>query len=712
VEDALALSRTGDFAGTPYYMSPEQAMSQRIGIDYRTDVYSLGVTLYEMLCLKLPFEGKTSHDVLRQIILIDPRDPHKTNSKVPRDLSTICLKAMEKHPEGRYQSMTEFGDDLERFLSGDVILAKPSGLGTRLWKRVKRNPVLSAALAVAILAILIFATVVPWIIATNEKKAKIEIDKQRKIADDRLKLNYQLAARKDIEKLLYDARSIWPAHPDNVEAYESWINRADDQFDRVAEYQNELETLRGQALPYPEEIKRRDRETHPEWKALLILRDQREELARKIVTIEAGGSAVGENVQRESPISLEKLKEELADLDEKMKNLEEEVFRRRTWDFEDPETKQWHDHLAGLISEIEDLLGQQQNTRKDINVRLEFARTVRKRSIDDHRDAWDRAIASIADRNECPCYNGLKISEQLGLVPLGKAPASGLWEFAQIRTGDIPERGEDGRLNFSEKSGLIFVLIPGGSFQMGSRRPSAAHPVGSPNVDPMSVAYERPVHEVRIDPFFLSKYEMTQGQWSRFRFHNPSGYMAGEAYRGKKITLLHPVEYVSWKDCNALMYQLGLRLPTEAEWEYACRAGTTTVYWTGDEKESLEGAANLYDLFYKKGDDRPWAIHEEWLDDGYHLHAPVGSYRPNPFGLYDMHGNVSEWCLDAVPRSMNYEGAPADGSAVKRYQATTYILRGGSYFKLAVLCRSACRSHDILTMRYMDNGIRPACSLK
>jgi len=126
VEDALALSRTGDFAGTPYYMSPEQALSRRIGINHRTDIFSLGVTLYELLTLQRPFEGKTSQEVIKQIVMQDPKSPMKSNPRVPRDLSVICLKAMNKNPDHRYQTMNEFADDLKRFLEGDVILAKPA----------------------------------------------------------------------------------------------------------------------------------------------------------------------------------------------------------------------------------------------------------------------------------------------------------------------------------------------------------------------------------------------------------------------------------------------------------------------------------------------------------------------------------------------------------------------------------------------------------
>jgi len=162
VEDALALSRTGDFAGTPYYMSPEQAASNRIGIDRRTDIFSLGATFYEMLTLTRPFQGKSSQEVLRKILLNEPPDPRRINEGVPRDLAVICLKAMEKDPSRRYQTMNDFADDLRRFLSGDVILARPAGLATRFMKRLRRNPAFSAAAAIAFIAVATLLGAVPW----------------------------------------------------------------------------------------------------------------------------------------------------------------------------------------------------------------------------------------------------------------------------------------------------------------------------------------------------------------------------------------------------------------------------------------------------------------------------------------------------------------------------------------------------------------------
>jgi eukaryotic-like serine/threonine-protein kinase len=185
VEGALALSRTGDFMGTPFYMSPEQAMSRRIGIDHRTDIYSLGVSLYETLTLKHPFEGETSQEVLKKIIFLEPKDLRKVNSRVPRDLAVICLKAMEKEQRHRYQTMTDFADDLRRYLDGEVILAKPSGPAGRLWKRVRRNPGVSAAIGVAIVTALSLLFSTFWIAAQKEREKEEAIQREAYIANIR-----------------------------------------------------------------------------------------------------------------------------------------------------------------------------------------------------------------------------------------------------------------------------------------------------------------------------------------------------------------------------------------------------------------------------------------------------------------------------------------------------------------------------------------------
>jgi tetratricopeptide (TPR) repeat protein len=148
VEDALELSRTGDLSGSPFYMSPEQANARPADIDERSDVFSLGATLYEALTLSRPFDGDTVSQVLHKILVVDPPDPREIRSLCPRDLALICLKMLEKEPARRYASMGEVADELRRFTNNEPIRAKPSGLWTRTAKWSRRNPVWAASSAI------------------------------------------------------------------------------------------------------------------------------------------------------------------------------------------------------------------------------------------------------------------------------------------------------------------------------------------------------------------------------------------------------------------------------------------------------------------------------------------------------------------------------------------------------------------------------------
>ena len=146
------LTLTGDILGTLRYMSPEQALAKRVVIDGRTDVYSLGVTLYELLTLRPAFDGQDRQEILRKIAEEEPAPPRKLNPAVPRDLETIVLKAMAKEPAGRYATAKELADDLRRFLEHKPIRAR-AGLGAGAGpKWCRRNP---RGLAAAVLVLLV-----------------------------------------------------------------------------------------------------------------------------------------------------------------------------------------------------------------------------------------------------------------------------------------------------------------------------------------------------------------------------------------------------------------------------------------------------------------------------------------------------------------------------------------------------------------------------
>ncbi len=216
---------------------------------------------------------------------------------------------------------------------------------------------------------------------------------------------------------------------------------------------------------------------------------------------------------------------------------------------------------------------------------------------------------------------------------------------------------------------LEMIYIPGGEFMMGSN-----------NYDD-----EKPPHRVKLSPFLIGKYPVTQAQWKAVMVKNPS-HLKGDDL---------PVEMVSWDDavefCEAISKKTGknYRLPTEAEWEYACRAGSTTNYCFGDDEKSLSDYA-----WYSNNSDGKT--------------HPVGQKKPNAWGLHDMHGNVWEWCSDRYSASYYDEcerhGVVTDpqgpGSGSHR------VDRGGGWNFVAVNCRSAYRGYVAPGVRYGYLGFR------
>jgi serine/threonine protein kinase len=147
------MTLTGEFVGTPAYMSPEQIAAGRTPLDHRTDIYSLGATLYELLTLQPPFRGERRDQLLAQILHKEPKAPRKLNRRVPVDLETICLKAVEKDPDRRYQTAGQMAEDLRRYVNRFAIAARRAGPVERLKKWAKRHPGLVAGLACAALAV-------------------------------------------------------------------------------------------------------------------------------------------------------------------------------------------------------------------------------------------------------------------------------------------------------------------------------------------------------------------------------------------------------------------------------------------------------------------------------------------------------------------------------------------------------------------------------
>lgn len=247
-----------------------------------------------------------------------------------------------------------------------------------------------------------------------------------------------------------------------------------------------------------------------------------------------------------------------------------------------------------------------------------------------------------------------------------------------------PQPGDVDTVDLGGGVMLELVWIPKGTFIMGS-----------PEEEQGRYGSEGPQHDVTFRRgFWLGKYEVTQAQWEAVMGNNPS-YFAGDGRL--------PVEYVSWNDCQEFLNKLNarvggaFRLPSEAEWEYACRAGTSTPFYFG---ETLSTDQANYDGNYIYGAGKQGVYRRRT--------TPVGSFPANAWGLHDMHGNVWEWCKDDWHGS-TYEGAPDEGSAwVDSPRGSLRVHRGGSWNYDPRGCRSANRGRGTPVYRDYYLGFRLA----
>jgi formylglycine-generating enzyme required for sulfatase activity len=295
-----------------------------------------------------------------------------------------------------------------------------------------------------------------------------------------------------------------------------------------------------------------------------------------------------------------------------------------------------------------------------------------------------------------PATDSLATAESVELrVPDGFVPAPDTQPEPYTNTGWAKDI-------IHEKTGVEMVFIPAGEFMMGA-----------PFSKEGRLMHESPVHRVRISkPFYLGRCEVTVGQFGRFP--EETDYRT-DAERGGGVLIWtgvnwdkkadaswhnpylvqsqqDPVVCVSWNDTQAFLKEAGngLRLPTEAEWEYACRAGSTTAHSFGNSSTDLEGYA-----WYKD-------------NSGESTH-PVGQKLPNAWGLFDMHGNVWEWCQDWY--GMNYYKVSPGSDPTGPRSGTSRIVRGGSWAWDANRCRSAYRLLIRPAVASIDLGFRPCLGL-
>lgn len=593
--------------GTIAYMSPEQAGLTETDIDTRTDVYSLGVILYELLTDSLPYDPDllvaagpvAMQQILRQE---EPKKPSTQLSEMgeaigdvaehrrmaPRallrevsgDLDWIVLRALAKAPKDRYPTARDLGRDLQRHLRHEPVEATAPGVVYRLRKWARRH---RAALIAGggLAAGLGFAA---W--REAESQSLLFAAQREALLDSDAAQLAELERQAEVE--------LWPQREQMVPAMESWLQRA------------------------------------AELAARLALHRQRQSAGHLLET--------------------------------------DFCKRLATFAFEP----------QGAVATV--------------RARAEWSRTIKARTVDDLADAWDRIAKDVKGD---PRYAGFDLRPQPGLVPIGKNE-QGCWEFALLDSGAVlaGKPGTDYRSD--PEAAIVLVMVPGGPCVIGCAKS------GGLREDPYAEHNEGPARPVELDPFLISKYEMTTAQWKRLTGTDPSN--SEEA--------LEPVEQVSWVECDSKLRRWNMMMPTEAQWERACRAGSEAAFGFGADPLSIAAFGNTADRSVGK---KIWPDVDERIDDGQQWPARIGSYSPNGIGLFDMHGNVAELCRDAWTDDLHESNCRFEAGTGRIVQVhedrSRGVHRGGSFRHNWLKARCSARFQIYATNKEMYVGVRPAMAI-
>ena len=419
--------------------------------------------------------------------------------------------------------------------------------------------------------------------------------------------------------------------------------------------------------------------------------DTRPELAAWVDAVRKAATAAGSEAENR----------EFAQLEQRVALLTADVHERARWRFQDDADGFCHAALAGLLTRLEEEFGPQQSA---VAASLSWAQLISQATTahprarctwDDARTALRKADGLVA--STLYRQHPIELSPQVGLVPIGMNPVTKLWEFYDLASAGrgrrvfdvpIPSFKPDGTISVHASTGIVFVLLPGGSFLMGAQKNEPAHTNFDADADQDTV-----VHTVTLAPFFLARHELTLGQWHHLSHedaavhHNHSEFAA-------------PKGHLTWLAAQRTLQRLGMTLPSEAQWEYGCRAGTTSTWWTGNNVESLRGAANV-----------------DWdgeFDDRWPEAAPVDALRCNAFGLHHVHGNLFEWCLDAF-HEQAYSRPARAGDGRRDYGELTAderVCRGGHFEDNAMGATSAYREGMDFDASEVWIGVRPARLLR
>ena len=576
----------GDVVGTPAYMPQEQAAGEHDQLGPAADVYALGAMLYELLAGRIPYEepgtilsGKAA---LKRVIEGPPRPLGEVTEHAPPELIAVCEKAMSREPEQRYPDGSALAEDLRAFVMGRVVHAHTSGPWAELFSWVRRNRATAGMLGGAAVAVLALALTL------------VQVRANRRAEFGRL------ASPALLDRLERRADELWPAWPGQEPALAGLLEEVRGIATRADEFRAERDRLASLGRPVADDAPLAERiDADDLRRARSPARARRCDRGRPERSAAPGGDRGGGREGRGADETV---------LPPALPLIE----------FEDDLVRAEHSLLHETVNRLDVYARGDRHTSlvRSLEARLDWSRTVTAHSIDQPAAAWARARAQVlAD----PRFGGLELEPQLGLLPLGADPDSGLQEFAHLGSGAPARRGQGGWLELEEDAGIVFVLVPGGEV--------------TPPADPDSPEDPQPVE---LAAYLLAKHELTQAQWEHLTGEHPSTRQIGTLLKdGHEVTPRFPVENVSWSAADQALRRQGLTLPSQLQWQHAARAGTTGERWTGEEWSTLAGQENLSDM-----DLDAWATT-----------CPVDALAPNPWGFFHVLGNVSEWCDDILLKS-------------------------------------------------------------